>query len=325
MKMRKYFLIMFFFIISSTTCSSKVNYIFTVDGEKTFLNGNEFLAIGLRCSNALISDETTDELIANLDTFAGYGINTISVYFMGSRFGDVKGYNEDATLNTIYTARMGRIIEEANKRGMVILVGCLYWSTSKAKWNSWTQEEVDAAVANTVKWLKENNYRNVFIDPDNEGMAQKAEGFDNRQMIIAGKNVDSNFVIAANFKGEFPPEADISIHHSPKVEGKPYIESEASVDNAPGHYWGTYSKKDGYYNYINIGIYSEDMKTNQKSKTAEHLNNGKGYMLASTWLQCVAPYGPNHNPGGYGSSGDPGIKWWLEYIRETYGHYIPSP
>jgi hypothetical protein len=299
------------------------DYVFTVRGEKTYLNGEEFLVKGLRCSNALISDETSDELIANLDTFARYGVNTVSVFFMGSRFGDVKGYREDAGLNPPYTRRMGRIIEAADKRGMVVLVGCLYWSNSRAKWESWTQTEANLAVANTVRWLKENDYRNVFIDVDNEGMALRAKGFDNRKMVIAGKAVDPTFVIATNFRGEPPSEADLGIHHSKKVESKPYVQSEGTPSNAPGNYWGKYSKVDGYYNYINIGIYNEDMKANQIKKTEDHLSNGMGYMLASTWLQCVPPYGPNHNPGGYGTKEDPGIRWWLEYLRAFYGPYEP--
>ncbi|UCE48536.1 MAG: hypothetical protein JSW47_23465, partial [Phycisphaerales bacterium] len=76
-------------------------YVFTVRGNKTFLNGEQVIVKGLRCSNALVSDESTKELIANLDTFASYGINTVSVFFMGSRFGDVKGYNKDGSLNPV--------------------------------------------------------------------------------------------------------------------------------------------------------------------------------------------------------------------------------
>ncbi len=109
-------------------------YVFSVRGEKTYLNGREFLVKGLRCSNALISDSATEQLIASLDTFASYGVNTVSVYLMGSRFGDVRGYNEDGSLNPIYSERMGRIIEAADRRGMVVLVGCLYWGGSRSKW-----------------------------------------------------------------------------------------------------------------------------------------------------------------------------------------------
>jgi hypothetical protein len=297
--------------------------VFTVRGGKTCLNGQEFLAKGLRCSNALISDRTTQDLIDNLDTFARYGVNTVSVYFMGSRFGDVKGYHEDASLSPVHTERMARIIEAADQRGMVVLVGCLYWSTSQAKWDNWTQAEADKAVANTVSWLKEKGYRNVFVDVDNEGMAQAAKGFDPRQMVLAGKAVDPCCVIATNFRGQPPAEADLAIHHSERAAGKPYIESEASPGKAPGGYWGTYSKRDGYYNYINIGVYTEAMKADQIRQTTAHLARGEGYMLASTWLQCVAPYGPNQRPGGNGTEDDPGIRWWLEFLRDNHGPYKP--
>jgi hypothetical protein len=301
------------------------DYVFSVQGDKTFLNGREVLVKGLRCSNALISDHETQELIDHLDAFASYGINTVSVFFMGSRFGDVKGYRADGSLDPVYAARMGRIIEAADQRGMIVLVGCLYWGNSKAKHESWTQTEANAAITNTVAWLEENDYRNVFVDVDNEGMAKRAKGFDTRQMVLAGKAVDPTCVIATNFRGEPPAEADLGIHFAKPVPGKPYIESEATPDNAPGGYWGRYSKIDGYYNYINIGVYNEAMKANQKADTQAHLGKGQGYMLASTWLQCVAPHGPNQHPGGDGTPGNPGIRWWLEFLRAEYGPYAPPP
>ena len=73
-----------------------------------------------------------------------------------------------------------------------------------------------------------------------------------------------------------------------------------------------------------VGRDMSEMKKAHIEKTFEHLDKGEGYMLASTWLQCVAPEGPNHSPGGYGSVNDPGIRWWLEAIRSRYGPYIPS-
>jgi hypothetical protein len=300
-------------------------YVFTVRGDKTYLNGREFLVIGLRCSNSLISDAKTKELIDHLDELAACGVNTVSVFFMGSRFGDVKGYRADASLDPTRAKRMGRIIEAADRRGMVVLVGCLYWGGSRAKWQHWTQSQADAAVANTVRWLKEHDYRNVFVDVDNEGMARRAKGFDNRKMVLAGKKADPACVIATNFKGAPPPEADLGIHFSRKVKGKPYVESEGTPTNAPGGYWGSYSKKPPRYNYINIGLYTEEMKANQIARTRRHLAEGWGYMCASTWLQCVPPHGPNLRPGGRGGKADPGIRWWLEFVRKTCGPYKPPP
>jgi hypothetical protein len=165
----------------------------------------------------------------------------------------------------------------------------------------------------------------VFVDVDNGGMAKRAKGFDNRLMVIAGKKADPACVIATNFKGPPPPEADLGIHFSKKVPGKPYVESEGTPTNAPGGYWGKYSKKPDYYNYINIGIYNDQMKANQKAITVEHLDNGHGYMCASTWLQCPPPSGPNNCPGGDGTKDSPGIRWWLEFVRDRYGPYWPPP
>ena len=323
LNIRIFFILSVCLIFSCSVCAG--TYTFTIKGEKTYLNGKEFLVKGLRCSNALISDKTADELIANLDTFKDYGLNTVSVYFMGSRFGDVKGYNQDCTLNPIYSARMSKIIEAADQRGMVILVGCLYWGNSKAKWPNWTQQQANTAVANTVRWLEENDYRNVFVDVDNEGMSNKEKGFDIRQLVLAGKAVDPNFMIATNYRGEPVAEADMAIHFSKKVKGKPYIETEGTPGPTPiGPYWKGYSRKTDLNNYLNIGEYSDQMKASQKAKTIKHLNNGNGYMMASTWLQAVPPYGPNPRPGGDGTKTDPGIKWWLEFLKETYSPHVPQ-
>jgi len=56
-------------------------------------------------------------------------------------------------------------------------------------------------------------------------------------------------------------------------------------------------------------------------RTKFHLSRGWGYLCASTWLQCVPPYGPNHKPGGDGSMNHPGIRWWLEFVKKNYGPY----
>ncbi len=301
-------------------------HVFLVNNKKTWLDNKPFLSKGLRFSNSLVSDQATDDLIAHLGEYTTYGVNSISVFFQGSRFGDIKGYREDASLDPIYASRMGRIIEAADEHAMMVVVGCLYWSTSNAKWDSWTQKEANLAIANTVRWLKENNYRNVLVDVDNEGMALAARGFDNRELVIAGKSVDPTFMIATNFHGEPPPEADMGVHFSNvPADGRPYIETEGTPRNAPAvrGYWGEWSKREGFYGYINVGVYTEEMKQDQCVLTREHLDNGKGYFLASTWLQAAPPQGPNHHLGGSGSASDPGVLWWMEFLKSNYGPYTP--
>ncbi len=266
---------------------------------------------GLRLSNALISDAKTQELIDHLDEFASYGVNTFSVFFQGSRFGDIRGYRRDGSLEPEYAVRMGRLIEAAAERSMVVLVGVLYYSTSQAKWEEWQQADAERAVANTVRWLQENGYRNVMVDVNNEHMAK----FDDAALIAAGKRMDPDCVIATSGK-ETPKNADLSLHHgSPDLPDKYYIESEGTGSN----YWGSYSKDPAVYNYIRIGQYSAEMKAEMLSRTDRYLDRGQGYLFASTWLQCVPPEGPNHRPGGAGTPDDPGIRWWLEHLRERVG------
>lgn len=307
------------FIAIAASCFAG-QHVFSVEGERTLLDGRPFLVKGLRVSNALFSDAAVDELVANLDTFRDYGVNTISVFFMGSRFGDVRGYRQNGTLEPVYAARMARIVEEADMRAMVVLVGCLYWGDSRAKWTGWTQLEANAAVANTARWLAERKYTNVFLDVDNEGMARAQAGFDNRQLVIAAKQANSKLAVGTNYRGQPPPEADLALHFSERAKGKPYIETEGTPKVTPlagkdGGYWGRYSKQEGLYQYIRIGVYTPEMKAAQIEDTRRHLARGEGYMLASTWLQCVPPAGPRHSPGGDGSDDAPGIRWWLEALR----------
>lgn len=301
----------------------------TVEGNKVLVGGVSFKIRGLRLANALMSDKATTDLVERgLDRHRSYGVNMISVYVMGSRFGDVKGYNREGSLNPVYEQRLARIIEACEARGMIVLVGCLYWggSAAKADLEHWTQADANQAVFNTVKWLAENDYTNVFVDPDNEGMAHVAKGFDIGKMIDAGHAANPRMVMAYNFLDWPPGNADILIHFSPPTGPgaggarlvRPYVETEGSpLSYMTGEdYWGPYSRGARTDNYINIGVYTYKMKKAQKMRTTWGIENEAGYVLASTWLQAAdAPY---DSPGGSGTEDDPGVRWWLEYISERH-------
>lgn len=334
-------------IVASSTATEAGKYVFGVRGDQLLLNGRPLKLIGLRCSNALISDQTAKDLVEQLPAFRNSGINAVSVFFMGSRYGDVKGYRPDASLDPVYAARMGRIIQAADELGMVVVVGCLYWSESRAKEDlgKWKQDDANRAVANTVRWLKEHDYRNVLVDVDNEGMAHDATGWSIAGMIDAGHAVDPSIMLAYNDSGPPPSSADLYVHHSPKVPGKPWLDSEATPQTAaPGGYWGSFSKetnqktKGRHYNYSRIGRYTEKMKAEQIRRTEQEVERCNGHMLASTWLQCAPGEGvggPFARPGGHSQIADvhadidrlhpdAGIAWWLDFVREKYGPWKPE-
>lgn len=302
-----------FLLLSCCLHGLRAQNVFSVQGTQTLLNGEPFQVMGLRCSNALLSDETTSELISHLDEYRSYGLNTVSVFFLGSRYSNIYGFELDGSLSETHAARMGRIIEACDRRGMVVLVGLLYWGAQmsaeeNAHYASWTQAQVNEAMRNTVRWLKAHNYRNAFIDPDNEGMAERGAGFDVAEMICAGKEENPDMVIAYNGKSYPPPCADLPIHFAWKVRSMPYIETEGT----PRQYWGEYSKERGLDHYINVGIYTPGKKAQQLAETLRLLNEGHGYLFASTWLQNVPP---NYAPGGDGSPCGPGMRWWLEAVK----------
>jgi hypothetical protein len=93
----------------------------------------------------------------------------------------------------------------------------------------------------------------------------------------------------------------------------------AALSPVASNYWSAYSRRDGFYNYLNVGICTPEMKARQEAATTEFIDGANGYFFASTWLQAPPPLGPNMNPGGDGNPESPGIKWWLEYLRGRHG------
>jgi hypothetical protein len=114
-----------------------------------------------------------------------------------------------------------------------------------------------------------------------------------------------------------PANADLAIHHSPRDPGKPYVETKGSPPQS--NYSGSYSKRDGFYNCLNVGIYTAEMKARQEAASTELIDGNTGYFFASTWLQAPRPLSSNMNPGGDGTPENPGIKWWLEHLRKRHG------
>ena len=336
--LRFVFAVASFLVLALATPVHAGKYTFGVKGDQVLLNGTPFKVIGLRTSNALISDDSTQQLIDNLDTFKDYGVNTVSVCVMGSHFGDVKGYKPDASLDPVYSARLAKIIEAADDRGMVVLVGCLYWGASAAAHDlkDWKQEDANKAIANTVSWLSKNNYRNVFVDPDNEGMAHAAKKFETGKMIDAGHAVDPAIMLANNCGGTPPESADLLIHYSQKDKRRPYIQTEGAP-GGNGNYWGGYSLQAKFYNYIRIGRYTPKMKETQLRDTYAAIDKNAGYLLASTWIQCAygeGVGGPFMTPGGLAEDPaidddvtkvqkDAGILWWLQDVKKKYGAWTP--
>ena len=340
------------FLIMPEGAISDNKNILAVSGNQILYKGNPIKLIGLRCSNALVSDKTTDDLVSSLDLYKSYGINTLSIYIMGSRFGDVAGYLPDGSLDPAYSKRLERILLSTGEKEMIVIVGCLYWGTSNAKkeLEFWDRKHAETAIKNTARWLMKKKFGHVILDPDNEGMAVSEKGWDIGSLIRAAKEAHPDLLIANNTKQD-PANEDLNLHFGNREEGKPYIDSESTPDTTtPGGYWGAFSKEThqsdpSFHNYSRIGRYTVEMKEEQIKKTLHEVHRYNGILLASTWIQCGPSegiHGPFTAPGGHSDLGsgkdgdtawnweidvlhpDAGIRWWLEFIRDTYGPWKGS-
>ena len=147
--------------------------------------------MGIRLSEALFDgtglsgkafdpDRNTGRVIEALDLYAEYGIRAITVSLQGSRddgsssattelgsgavsMGLVQfsAFEPDGALKSGWMARLGRLLQAADRKGMVVCV--TYFSHGREEMFDSTGAIV-AAARNVTDWLIKNNFRNVVID-----------------------------------------------------------------------------------------------------------------------------------------------------------------
>jgi hypothetical protein len=288
----------------------KSRYELTVKGTQTLINGVPFLVKGFRMSNSAVNDQSINNLMAELDTYKANGLNTVSIFFQGSRYTKVVGYLPDASLDPVIAGRIGKVIEAADARGMIVLVGCFYYGGAGSTQPNWTQTDADNAIANTTRWAANHNYKNVFFDPDNEGMAGGT--FSDAMLVQAGKTGNPNAIVGSP-KGACAPAADVCIHLSQKDPAKPYIQSEGI---AQGWAYGT-----GNYQ-APVGVFTASEEQQGINSAQSAYKAGEGWIFASMWLQAAPTLGPNANLGGDGIN-TPGVAWWANAIQKAYGAWVP--
>ena len=99
----------------------------SVRGNLFYLDSLPFDMWGLRTASATHCEELTSPLIDQLDDYKSVGLNTISVYLQGSSGAHNDPFSPDGkNLNAGKAERLIRIIQECDKRSMVVIVGIFY-------------------------------------------------------------------------------------------------------------------------------------------------------------------------------------------------------
>jgi len=147
----------------------------------------------VRLAQGVFDDERLDEtsfdpeantasLIAALDEYKRHGVLAVSVGLQGADPGYaqavngvqrsaaaadgpagalISAYEADGSLKPEWMARLGRLLDAADDRGMFVCV--IYFSPNQDEALESARAIVDAA-RNVTRWLIDNNHRNVIID-----------------------------------------------------------------------------------------------------------------------------------------------------------------
>jgi hypothetical protein len=126
-----------------------------------------------RLANALMDRAMTDEVIANLDDYLRYGVNTLEVCVQGGELGYGKNglypaaYRADGTLDpaSVVWTHLERLLAETDRRGMVLIVQ--FWHQLRDQNVPDDARAVDAT-RNTAEWLRKTGRRNYLVDVANE-------------------------------------------------------------------------------------------------------------------------------------------------------------
>ncbi len=119
------------------------------------------------------AERNTREFIRNMKVWRKNGLLSFTINMQG---GSPQGYSqdqpwhnsgyfEDGSLRPEYMERLERILDRADKLGMVPILGFFYFGQDERLKD---EKAVNNAVNNMTSWLFEKGYRNILIEINNE-------------------------------------------------------------------------------------------------------------------------------------------------------------
>ena len=120
------------------------------------------------------ADRNTNEFVAAMPEWRRHGLLAFTINLQG---GSPEGYSrhgqpwinsafaEDGSLRTAYFERLTRILDEADRLGMVVIVGYFYQAQDRRLAD---EAAVVRATENATNWILDHGYRNVLVEINNE-------------------------------------------------------------------------------------------------------------------------------------------------------------
>lgn len=306
----------------------------TIEGDRFLLDGEPFDMWGSRVGSATQNDSLTQHLIDQLDEYLAHGVNTLSTYYMGTRGRNSDPFAPDGTsVDPEHQRRTERIIEEAAARGMVVVVGIFY---QHAPFGLRDAEAVRNAVRTVTESLRP--YSNIIINIANEqnspGWRDTEEIFDFRdperiiELARLVKEVDADRLVGG---GGYEHPKNIVIGRSPDIDALLFDQLGPDPDSGElyDHFVanGVTGKPivnvelfGGWTGRFERGIFPDSLKRTYLIEVEAAAARPGLYVFFhnNPWHQSQdQPI--RYDLAGYGTRGDPGIRWYFEAVREARG------
>lgn len=315
----------------------------SVKGNSFYMDNEPFDMWGIRVASASQSDALTDHLIAQLDDYKQYGVNTVDVFFQGSSGGFSDPFLHNGTeIEEGHLRRMKKILNACRERGMVVIVGIFYQRTMAdydGVRNINDARGVESAVKSVAKALR--SYKNLILNIANEQNSayyKKCDFFqfnDPARIIDLCKLAKSAAPRMFVGAGGYHDEHNVTIGRSPAVDVLLFDTYDRDAENDQHSLWhydfftrngvkdkpivnvemfGGWTKK-----FMPPGVYDEEGKKKHLKDADEALATPGLYVHfhSNTWCQ-----GPSiqkearYDLGGMGTETEPGIRWWFDHIRK---------
>ncbi|HVC94069.1 MAG TPA: family 16 glycoside hydrolase [Pirellulales bacterium] len=303
---------------------------FEIKADRAFLGRHEVDLWGLRCGNALFSEATTERHVRNLDNMVAHGINTIGFYIQGANAGwpnadaGLNGFTRDGRLKPEVGARIERLVREADRRGMVAMVGLI---SPRKDQDFYDDAAIRRSIEETGKFLVRKKLKNVFVDLVHEfGNPERID----KELLREPGGAEKKSQLTAWFKAVAPDiEAGIcpDIHsetatYYPGMEVR-FIQKEMPIPAEgfvvnPETLRQDQFQNDGVFNAANLDYIFADCQRFLDAPNAVMLFHA-AYIQGITNFSGTAPH---PEMGGYGTGpNDRGVRFYYEWVRDHVGRW----
>lgn len=303
---------------------------FEIKNDQPSLGGQPVKLWGLRCANALYSTAITERHVRNLDNMTAHGINLIGVYLQGSNAGwpnpdaGANGFMRDGKLRPEIATRLESLVREADRRGMVVMVGLFSPRKDQAFYD---EAAIQRAIEETARFLRDRKLKNVFVDLMHEynhleridhAIFREPDGAAKKAKLTAwfkavAPDIEVGVCPTANSgTADAYPGMDVRI-----IQKQMPIPSTGFVVNVETSRQDAY-QNDGIFNQANLDYIFADCRRYQEAPHAAMLFHA-GFIQGITNYSGTAPHA---EMGGYGTSAkDRGVRFYYEWVRDNVGRW----